>query len=58
LIVLSGGLTPYANKKDIRIFRNTSISGEDEVTEEIIVELDDYLIPNQILSFNQTILLL
>jgi protein involved in polysaccharide export with SLBB domain len=47
LIVLSGGLTPYANKKDVRIFRNTSISGDDEVTEEIIVELDDNLIPNQ-----------
>ena len=23
LIILSGGLTPYANKKDIRIYRNT-----------------------------------
>ena len=48
LIIFSGGLTPYANKKDIRIFRNTSITGEeDEVTEEIIVELDDNLIPDQ-----------
>jgi len=47
LIISSGGLTPYANKKDIRIFRNTSIGGGDEVTEEIILELDDNLIPNQ-----------
>jgi protein involved in polysaccharide export with SLBB domain len=47
LIIFSGGLTPYANKKDIRIFRNTSIIGDDEVTEEIIIELDDNLIPNQ-----------
>ena len=47
LIIFSGGLTPYANKKDIRIFRNTSIGGNDEVTEEIIIELDDNLIPNQ-----------
>jgi protein involved in polysaccharide export with SLBB domain len=47
LIIFSGGLTPYANKKDIRIFRNTSIRGDDEVTEEIIIELDDDLIPNQ-----------
>jgi len=47
LIIFSGGLTPYANKKDIRIFRNMSIRGDNEVTEEIIVELDDNLIPNQ-----------
>ena len=47
LIIFSGGLTPYANKKDIRIFRNTSVNGNDEVTEEIIIELDDNLIPNQ-----------
>jgi protein involved in polysaccharide export with SLBB domain len=47
LIIFSGGLTPYANKKDIRIFRNTSTKGDDEVTEEIIIELDDNLIPNQ-----------
>ena len=47
LIIFSGGLTPYANKKDIRIFRNISIFGDDEVTEEIIIELDDNLIPNQ-----------
>jgi len=47
LIIFSGGLTPYANKKDIRIFRNISMFGDDEVTEEIIIELDDNLIPNQ-----------
>ena len=47
LIIFSGGLTPYANKKDIRIFRNTSTNGDDEVTEEIIVSLNDNLIPNQ-----------
>ena len=47
LIVLSGGLTPYANRKDIRIFRNISVEGGSEFTKEIIVELDDYLIPNQ-----------
>ena len=34
-------------KKILRIFRNTSTNGNDEVTEEIIVELDDNLIPNQ-----------
>jgi protein involved in polysaccharide export with SLBB domain len=50
LIIFSGGLTPYANKKDIRIFRNTSTNGDDEVTEEIIVELDDNLTPNQYIA--------
>ena len=47
LIILSGGLTPYANRKDIRIFRNISLSGNENVTEEIIVELDENLIPNK-----------
>jgi protein involved in polysaccharide export with SLBB domain len=47
LIILSGGLTPYANKNDIRIFRNISREGKDDVTEEIIVELDDSLIPTK-----------
>ena len=47
LIILSGGLTPYANRKDIRIFRNISKSGNENVTEEIIVELDENLIPNK-----------
>ena len=39
LIILSGGLTPYANKNDIRIFRNISKSGDENVTEEIIIKL-------------------
>ncbi|MDB2648032.1 SLBB domain-containing protein [Flavobacteriaceae bacterium] len=47
LIILSGGLTPYANRKDIRIFRNISDEGNDNVTEEIAVELDENLIPNK-----------
>ena len=47
LIILSGGLTPYANRKDIRIFRNVSKSGNENVTEEIIVELNEKLIPNK-----------
>ncbi|MDB3927358.1 SLBB domain-containing protein [Flavobacteriaceae bacterium] len=47
LIILSGGLTPYANRKDIRIFRNISDEGNENVTEEIIVELDENLIPNK-----------
>ena len=47
LIILSGGLTPYANRKDIRIFRNISDEGNQNVTEEIIVELDENLIPNK-----------
>ena len=47
LIVLSGGLTPYANKNDIRIFRNISKLGSKNVTEEIIVELDENLVPNK-----------
>ena len=47
LIILSGGLTPYANKNDIKIFRNVSKSGGANVTEEIIVQLDENLIPNK-----------
>ena len=47
LIILSGGLTPYANRKDIRIFRNISDEGNENVTQEIIVELDENLIPNK-----------
>jgi protein involved in polysaccharide export with SLBB domain len=47
LIILSGGLTPYANKNDIRIFRNISKEGGDNVTEEIIIKLDENLIPNK-----------
>ena len=47
LIILSGGLTPYANRKDVRIFRNISDEGNDNVTEEIAVELDENLIPNK-----------
>ena len=47
LILLSGGLTPYANKKDIRVFRNISKSGGEKVTDEIILEIDENLIPNK-----------
>ena len=47
LIILSGGLTPYANKNDIRIFRNISEEGNIEVTKEINIELDDYLVPTK-----------
>ena len=47
LIILSGGLTPYANKNDIKIFRNVSKSGGENVTEEIIIKLDENLIPNK-----------
>ena len=47
LIILSGGLTPYANKKDIRIFRNISKSGGKNVTDEIALEIDENLIPNK-----------
>jgi len=47
LIILSGGLTPYANKNDIKIFRNVSKSGGENVTEEITVQLDENLIPNK-----------
>ena len=47
LIILSGGLTPYANKKDIRIFRNISKSGGKNVTDEIVLEIDENLIPNK-----------
>jgi protein involved in polysaccharide export with SLBB domain len=47
LIILSGGLTTYANKNDIRIFRNISKEGGENVTEEIIIQLDENLIPNK-----------
>ena len=47
LIILSGGLTPYANKNDIRIFRNISNLGGENVTEEIIIKLDENLNPNK-----------
>ena len=47
LIILSGGLTPYANKNDIRIFRNISKEGGENVTEEIIIKLDENLNPNK-----------
>ena len=47
LIILSGGLTPYANKNDIRIFRNISKTGGENITEEIILKLDENLIPNK-----------
>ena len=47
LIILSGGLSPYANKNDIRIFRNISKEGGENVTEEIIIKLDVNLIPNK-----------
>ncbi|MDB4595434.1 SLBB domain-containing protein [Flavobacteriaceae bacterium] len=47
LIVLSGGLTPFANKNDIRIFRNISQSGGDKVTEEILIKINDNLVPNK-----------
>jgi len=47
LIILSGGLTSYANRKDIRIFRNISDEGNENITNEIIVELDENLIPNK-----------
>ena len=46
LIIMSGGLTPYANRKDIRIFRNISKLGGENVTKEIIVSIDENLIPN------------
>jgi protein involved in polysaccharide export with SLBB domain len=47
---MSGGLTPYANPKDIRVFRNISKNGESKLTEEILLELDDNLIPNNKIS--------
>ncbi|MDC3301305.1 SLBB domain-containing protein [Flavobacteriaceae bacterium] len=47
LIIMSGGLTPYANRKNIKIFRNISKLGGENVTEEIIVQLDENLIPNK-----------
>jgi protein involved in polysaccharide export with SLBB domain len=46
LIIMSGGLTPYANPKDIRIFRNISKLGGENITKEIIVSIDENLIPN------------
>ena len=46
LIIMSGGLTPYANPKDIRIFRNISTLGGENVTKEIIVSIDKNLIPD------------
>ena len=46
LIIMSGGLTPYANPKDIRIFRNISKLGGENVTKEIIISIDENLIPN------------
>ena len=50
LINMSGGLTPYANPKDVRVFRNISKNGESKLTEEIVLELDDNLIPNNKIS--------
>ena len=47
LIILSGGLTDFANPKDVRIFRNISTDGNKKITKEIILELDDNLIPNK-----------
>ena len=47
LVIMSGGLTPYANPKDLRIFRNISIDGNKIITKEINIELDDNLIPNK-----------
>ena len=47
LVIMSGGLTAYANPKDIRVFRNISIDGNKEITKEINLELDDNLIPNK-----------
>ena len=43
---MSGGLTTYANPKDIRIFRNISKLGGENITKEIIVSVDENLIPN------------
>jgi protein involved in polysaccharide export with SLBB domain len=47
LIILSGGLTPYANKNDVRVFRNISKEGSEKVTEEIVITLDENLIPDK-----------
>ncbi|MDC0553811.1 SLBB domain-containing protein [Flavobacteriaceae bacterium] len=47
LIIMSGGLTTYANPKDLRIFRNISTQGDKKITREINLELDDNLIPNK-----------
>ena len=44
---MSGGLTAYANPKDVRIFRNISTDGNKKITKEIILELDDNLIQNK-----------
>ena len=47
LVIMSGGLTPNANPKDIRIFRNISIEGKKEITKMFKIELNDNLIPNK-----------
>ena len=47
LIILSGGLSAYANPKDVRIFRNISSDGNEKITKEINIQLDDNLIPNK-----------
>ena len=47
LVIMSGGLTAYANPKDIRIYRNISFDGNQMITKEINLELDDNLIPNK-----------
>ena len=47
LVIMSGGLTPNANPKDIRIFRNISIEGKKEITKIFKIELNDNLIPNK-----------
>ena len=47
VIILSGGLTPYANKNDVRIFRNISVEGGENITKEIIIKLDENLTPNK-----------
>tara|TARA_B100001173_G_scaffold312029_1_gene331330 strand:+ start:1801 stop:4086 length:2286 start_codon:yes stop_codon:yes gene_type:complete len=47
LIILSGGLTPFANKDDLRIYRNISTEGNQLVTQEILLKLDDNLVPNK-----------
>ena len=47
LVIFSGGLTPYANKNDIRVFRNISELGGEKITEEIIIKLDENLNPDK-----------
>jgi protein involved in polysaccharide export with SLBB domain len=47
LVIMSGGLTPNANPKDIRVFRNISIEGKKEITKIFKIELNDNLIPNK-----------